>query len=192
MIRLPRLAVASVSTVTAAPRILRIGLVVAVLSLALGVALGVGGPVAHAEAASVHDTTISMITPNTPVGCLAYQIGHGGPLTLPNGWGSLEVFLYAAYDPDSNLSCHDQWAMAQLILHHGAPQGTLTSSVSDCNPAHKAKVRSELVEGGAPGKSNEYQFNSTNEDYLQAMGSAQYTPYTGTYHYSLHTGCPYI
>src|SRR5262249_17165442 len=74
----------AVSAVKRLSRPARVGGVVALLTLALGIGLGARAPAAHAEISA----------------CYIKQIAHAptiGHYALPNGWGTFDLYIWAKY-----------------------------------------------------------------------------------------------
>lgn len=106
---------------------------VAVLASVMGIAGFTYAPTAHAE----------------PISCSTKQIGSSSQTSVPGGYYS--VSLYAAYSTYDNSYCGYMWTQSHVHLNPGAPWGTLTATLYDCNNVSKASASTAANGGGSNG-----------------------------------------
>jgi hypothetical protein len=141
---------------------LRKGMIVALLAVALGIGLGMRGPVAHAD----------------PKTCYIHQVDHNH-VDLPNGWGRLDVYLWAKYSYYDGSYCGATWAEAKLHENPNvnAPWGTVYAILQNCNYTTQ-KSASLPVRGGG----------TTGEDYVKNTDAIYLTCGRGAAEFDLESG----
>jgi hypothetical protein len=137
-------------------RPLRTRMIVALVALVLGAALGVRGPltpIAHAE----------------PIVCFDRTVLHSLPVyELPNHWGYFSANLMASYRSSDGSYCGHTWAKTLLHLNPGAPSGKLYAYLYDCTNHLKAQSSGVQTGGGGDptGKGQDYSV-ATSRPYLE-------------------------
>jgi hypothetical protein len=89
---------------------------VTLVAVALGVLLGIRGPVAHAEGAS----------------CIDHQFLPGKSVSLPYLQGTLTATVWARYNSYNGSYCEQAWAHSKVVEPLGAPKGILYAELQDC------------------------------------------------------------
>ncbi|HEX3273060.1 MAG TPA: hypothetical protein VHR15_20610 [Ktedonobacterales bacterium] len=157
----------AVSAVKRLSRPARVGGLVALLALTLGIGLGVRAHTAHAEVSA----------------CYTKQIAHApiiGHKQLPNGWGTLDLYIWAKYRTSDDSYCGQSWAEAKVVAQPGCPVGNLNVNLYDS--AGTLVTSGHLpVNGGGGSLPQTYAANTGNVYLRSGHAWGQFSVSKGTY-----------